>query len=215
MKKLARNTSYWLGLGAICASLFAWHEPMRGPLTEAEIRAAFGPQFDLMQSEQDPQATAFLDFFLSDDGRPFHMVNLNALPEPSAEVDEAARRYGSFMGPRLLVRASYPVLTTDIIAGLNNTLGPGLENAERVVVVRYRSRRDFLNIITTPEFRDAVGQKAASLDGWYSAPASYGGGPFDVKGQLIVMFVLCGLGAGLALRRQNRAPTKSTKTVNL
>ena len=35
--------------------------------------------------------------------------------------------------PRLLARASYPVLTTDIIVGLTNTLGPGVENADRLV----------------------------------------------------------------------------------
>jgi hypothetical protein len=169
---MKRIRTIWIGLAVVYAALLAWHQPLRGPLSEDEVRTAFGAQYAEMRLSEDAQARAFLDFFLNDDGRPFHMVNLNALPERSPEADEAAQTYGAFMAPRLLARASYPVLSTDVIVGLTNTLGPGVDNAERLVVVRYRSRRDFLNIISTPEFREAVQHKSASLDGWYSAPST-------------------------------------------
>jgi hypothetical protein len=125
-----------------------------------------------MRGAEDGRAATLIDFFVSDDGRPFFMINLNALPENTAHTRNAEHAYASYMAPRLLSRASYPVLSIEPIVTLNNSLGADLEAIERLVVVRYRSRRDFLEIIGTPEFRDAVAHKFASLDGWYSAPAS-------------------------------------------
>jgi hypothetical protein len=125
-----------------------------------------------MRATDDDRAATLIDFFLSDDGRPFLMINLNALPEQTAHAQKAERTYASYMAPRLLSRASYPVLSTEPIVVLNNSLGTDLEAIERLVVVRYRSRRDFLEIIATPEFREAAEHKSVSLDGWYSAPAS-------------------------------------------
>ena len=172
MKRLTARSKLWIGLGIAYAALLAWHQPLRGPLTEEEVRAAFGARFEQMQDLQDVQASSLLEFFLTDDGRPFYMVNLDALPEQTPETDAAAQTYAAFMAPRLLARASYPVLSSDVIGGLTNTLGPSVDRAERLVVVRYRSRRDFLNIISTPEFREALQHKSASLEGWYSAPSS-------------------------------------------
>ncbi len=169
-----RVARVWIGVGLIYATILAWHQPLRGPLGEDEVRAAFGPRFDQMQASGDPQAAALLAFFLTDDGKPFFMVNLNALPDPTADTAGAARRHGTFMGARLLPRASYPVLSTNVIGALTNSLDADLGPFDRLVVVRYRSRRDFLAIIATPAFRDAVDDKALSLEGWYSAPAAIG-----------------------------------------
>ena len=171
---MRRISTLWIGLVSVYVALIAWHQPLRGPLSEDEVRAAFGGQYAQIRQSEDAQARAFLDFFLTDDGRPFFMVNLNALPEQTPEVEEAARQYGSFMMLRLLPRASYPVMSTDVIAGLTNSLGTDLSPFDRLVVVRYRSRRDFLEIVATSEFRQEVGNKGASLDGWYSAPSTIG-----------------------------------------
>jgi hypothetical protein len=212
---MRRIRTIWIGLAVVYAALLAWHQPLRGPLSEDEVRMAFGVQYEEMRLSEDAQARAFLDFFLNDDGRPFHMVNLNALPERTAETDEAAQAYGTFMAPRLLARASYPVLTTDVIVGLTNTLGPGVENADRLVVVRYRSRRDFLNIISTPEFRAAVEDKSISLDGWYSAPASIGPTLSVPLLALSVLIAVGGVGTALARRRQQtpRPQTPEIRTI--
>lgn len=215
MIRLTRISKLWIGLGMVYAALIAWHQPLRGPLTEADVRAAFGGQYEQMRRSEDAQARAFLDFFLTDDGRPFFMVNLNALPDETAESLEAAHAYGTFMAPRLLARASYPVLTTDVIVGLTNTLGPGVENADRLVVVRYRSRRDFLNIISTPEFRAAVEDKSISLDGWYSAPSSVGPTVSVPLLAMIVLIAVGGVGTALARRRQQtpRPQTSEIRTI--
>ncbi|MEM8956450.1 MAG: hypothetical protein AAGC86_01425 [Pseudomonadota bacterium] len=206
---MTRVAKLWICLAVIYAALLAWHQPLRGPLTEAEVRAAFGPQFDQMRDSQDPQATSMLDFFLTDNGRPFFMINLNALPDSTAEIEDAARSYGAFMLPRLLSRASYPVLSSDVITGLNNSLGPDAARFERLIVVRYRSRRDLLRILTSPGFRSAVPNKHASLDGWYAAPATAGPVLSVPQVALIVLIGVGGLGTLLAGRPQTRRRPES------
>ncbi|MEL7345464.1 MAG: hypothetical protein AAFN59_11505 [Pseudomonadota bacterium] len=171
---MTRKTKLWLGLAVVYVLFLAWHQPLRGPLTQDEVRSAFGPQFERMLESENRQARAFLDFFMDDDGKPFFMVNLNALPEATPEVEDAAQSYGRFMAPRLLSRASYPMLSADVIVPLTNSLGVDLDAFERLVVVRYRSRRDFLEIVATKEFQRALEDKTGSLEGWYSAPSAIG-----------------------------------------
>ena len=130
------------------------------------------------------------------------MVNLNAIPDRTKVTDEAARTYGTYMLPRLLARASYPILTTNVTPGLANTLGQDVGKIERLVVVRYRSRRDFLNIIATQEFREAVLHKSVSLDGWYSAPSP--AAPV-LSVPLLALVTLLAIGAlGTVWRRRSR-----------
>ncbi|MEO0999017.1 MAG: hypothetical protein AAFW69_00180 [Pseudomonadota bacterium] len=200
----------WLGLALLFVGVLAWHQPLRGPLTEAELRAAFGPRFAVVDAAADPRAQAMLAFFRSDDGRPFYMLNLNAepeadTPEGAAETAAQARAYAGFMAPRLLVRASYPVLLTDQIAVLNSSVGAGLDQVDRLVLVRYRSRRDFLEIISTLEFQAAVEHKARSLDGWYSAPVKVAP-VLSLPALALVLLVAAGL-LGTVLIRGGRART--------
>ena len=202
---MKRTATIWMVVIAVYAAFLVWHQPLRGPLTEQEVRAAFGDRYSPMRAAEDGRAAALIDFFLSDDGRPFFMINLNALPEHTAHTQKAERAYASYMAPRLLSRASYPVLSIEPIVTLNNTLGADLEAIERLIVVRYRSRRDFLEIIATDEFRDAVEHKSVSLDGWYSAPASVK--PVVSLPQLIlILLVAVGL-IGSWLSRQTRPRT--------
>ncbi|MEO1292712.1 MAG: hypothetical protein AAFV62_07775 [Pseudomonadota bacterium] len=174
MTRRMRISRLWLGLGVVYAAFIAWHQPLRGPLSEDEVRATLGAQYAQIRESEDTEIRAFLDFFLTDDGRPFFMVNMNALPEQTPAVQKAARRYGSFMIPRLVLRASYPVMSTDIITSLNNSLGVDLAPVERLILVRYRSRRDFLEVVASAEFRHELRNKEASLDGWYAAPSTIG-----------------------------------------
>ncbi len=169
---MTKTVRIWLGIVLLYAGILAWHQPLKGPLTETEIRAAFGSRFDLLVESDAPQAADLLNFFLSDDGKPFYMINLNAQPAPTAEVAQSARAYAAYVLPRLLSRASYPVLMTDVIAGIDNAVGGDFGDFQQLVVVRYRSRRDFLALISAPAFTEALDDKAASLNDWHAAPSS-------------------------------------------
>ncbi|MEM8812771.1 MAG: hypothetical protein AAGF59_09150 [Pseudomonadota bacterium] len=211
---MSRVMELWLCLGLVYALLLAWHQPLRGPLTEAEIRAAFGAVSEEARDSKDPQAQRLLDFFRADDGRPFYMVNLNAVPDSTPETDEAARTYAAFMLPRLLLRASYPVVKTKILGGLNNSLDPGIDRAEHLIVVRYRSRRDFLNIIATSDFRSALEHKHTSLDGWYAAPA-FAGPVFSIpQFALIGLMAIGAIGTVLGRRSHTRLTRQPAQIPN-
>ena len=82
--------------------------------------------------------------------------------------DPAARqdmdRYMAHMYPELFRRACHPVLAGDTVASALDVWG--IENGERwsmVGLVRYRSRRDMLEISTDPAFRDAHRFKTAAM----------------------------------------------------
>lgn len=188
---MSRKTKLWIVLAVAYLVFFVWHQPLRGPLSESEIRAAFGEYFEQMRSGENLQASRLIRFFLSDDGQPFYMINMNALPDDTPEAREAALEYGSYMLPRLLARASYPIISANVADHLVNLLGPRLEQPEQLVVVRYRSRRDFMEIISAPEFRVALESKRVSLDGWYTAPGTAG---VIVSMPLIVFVLLIGFG---------------------
>ena len=197
---MSKPLRIWLGLAILYAGILAWHQPLKGPLTEAEIRSAFGPRFDMLIESDAPQAVDLLNFFLSDDGRPFYMINLNAMPDQTPEVAQSARAYARYVLPRLLSRASYPVMSTDVIAGLNNAIGGDFGTFERLVVVRYRSRRDFLALISPEAFSDALSDKAASLDDWYAAPSAMNF-RMSFPAAALVVLVLAGLLATSVSRR--------------
>ena len=68
---MKRTASIWIVVIAAYAAFLAWHQPLRGPLTELEVRAAFGDRYSPMREAKDGRAATLIDFFLSDDGRPF------------------------------------------------------------------------------------------------------------------------------------------------
>lgn len=202
---MTRKRRLWVALGVAYLAFLMWHQPLRGPLTESEVKTAFGEYFEQMQRGENLQAAKLIQFFLSDDGEPFYMINMNALPEDTPEIRQAAFEYGAYMLPRLLARASYPILSADVTNHLVNSLGPGLEKPEKLIVVRYRSRRDFMEVISSPEFRIAIEDKRASLDGWYSAPGTAG----VIVSMPLIVFVLLicfGLVASTINRRSQSEP---------
>ena len=94
-----------------------------------------------------------------DDGREFYMVNLDQLAE-GPEAEAADRRYAETVMPLLVRRGSFPVLVT---TKSSNMLGDFGEKVDRVAIVRYRSLRDFLDMISHPDLVAGVPDKEASL----------------------------------------------------
>ncbi|MEJ8562169.1 hypothetical protein QTO30_13665 [Yoonia sp. GPGPB17] len=91
------NVTLWTGPTPFYAAFIAWHRPLRGSLSEADVRAVFGNFFDTVDRDEGAGSQAFLDFFLSDDGAPFYMVNRDAEQGRTPEMETAAREYGALM----------------------------------------------------------------------------------------------------------------------
>lgn len=78
--------------------------------------------------------------------------------DPSPSGPEAIERFGVVMLPLLVRHASHPVFST-------RGSDAGTSRWDRLVIVRYRSRRDIAEIFATDAFADASAHKWAALAG--------------------------------------------------
>ena len=168
-------------LGALYALYYYWHNrPLARPLSHEEVAAHFreleGRAEGLPNDARplDKRTRARLRRFLeADDGRPFYMLNLMQYREWASYPDdtdadvqtgaEANALYSRAVLRELLKRGSYPVLLTRKLANFIHA-GPGTDFFDEVAIVRYRSRRDLLEMSASDSFRRAEPHKWASLE---------------------------------------------------
>lgn len=164
----------------IYLAFLVWHTPLRGPLTDAEVDA-----FLEVQAEQGLNDWAiseeFENFLRNDDGRPFIMVNLMEVRDLASYPDgvatdnqtgsDADAAYGRAVLPLLLSRGSYPVANAARSYTIINSLGQTAGSFDTVAMVRYRSRRDLVDMISSDAFLAAEVHKWASLENTLVAPA--------------------------------------------
>ena len=164
-------TVVWSVLLAIYVGFFAWYTSFGGPLTDEEIAHYVG----ILQERGRPpdQIAALRDFLESDTGDDFVMVNVIEMREPPQQIEgvapgESAQqvldRYMAYMYPALFSRACHPVLFGQAAAVALDVWG--IENAEHwstAGMMRYRSRRDLMDIATNPAFSGPHGFKIASM----------------------------------------------------
>ena len=105
------------------------------------------------------------EFFSTDDGESFYTVNLykyhdkaKYLSPESSEVSgiEAYDKFSSVMMKLLFSNFSYPVFGSNWLVLSDN-------DWDRIVIVKYRSRRDMARIFSNPEFSKASEHKWASI----------------------------------------------------
>ena len=100
------------------------------------------------------------DMIPRDDGKEFYAVNLENLKD-GPEAREADAGYARIVMPLLFKRASHPILVSNR-AGL--MLGDYGQKVDRVVIVRYRSLRDMIEMAVEPSMKEGEGLKFAALD---------------------------------------------------
>jgi hypothetical protein len=190
---------------------FAWYTNLSGPLTTAEVDA----YVERMQTRgADAEGLARMRSFLEQDtGDDFIMVNVilmreRPLPEPGVRPDETSAevlgRYMAFMWPALLRRACHPVLAGNAVLEAPEVWG--LENARRwsnAGMMRYRSRRDLMEIATDPGFQGPHQFKIAAMEKTIAFPIEAQLQLGDPR--LLVGLILFGVGAALHLLLGRRA----------
>jgi hypothetical protein len=203
-------TKVWLLLALFYAGFVFWYGGCGTPLSAEELRRL---PARLEAAIPDPEARARLsEFARTDDGREFYMVNLNhyraapvyadGRPTGGATSEDVEARYTHKMLPRLLSRACHPWVASIPIVALAGT--PEALPLDRITVVRYRSRRDFLDIVLGGNWAEDAQHKWAALDSAHSyatRPVIALPGP-----RAIVLALLLGVGAFIAAVRRRRAP---------
>mgnify|MGYP000040490349 CR=1 FL=1 len=114
--------------------------------------------------------TALRDFLEKDDGQPFYTVNLyrfhaEAQYLPQSEYSDRAvggsgkdafERFSKVMIKLLASHSSHPIFASDWVHDESS-------NWEKLVIVRYKSRRDIAELFASDEFADANEHKCAAL----------------------------------------------------
>jgi hypothetical protein len=200
----------WFVLGALYALFLAWYDGGGGPLSPAEVERYVGLLEERgVAAERIAKVREFLE---ADRGSDFVMANFihfRAEPLQVGEVragdsaQQALDRYMAHMYPALLRRACHPVIAGPVMARALDVWG--VENAEQwsmVGLVRYRSRRDMIEIATDPAFRDAHRYKDAAMEQTIAIPIEPA---FELGGpRALVAGALLLLGSLLRLVRRRR-----------
>ncbi len=164
-------TVVWSVLLVLYLAFFAWYTSFGGPLSDDEIAHYVGILQERGRSAD--EIAGLRDFLASDTGDDFAMVNVIEMREPPLQIEgvspgESAQqvldRYMTYMYPALFSRACHPVVFGQAAAVALDAFGiEGARQWSTGAVMRYRSRRDMMEIATNPAFGDSHEFKIASM----------------------------------------------------
>ena len=207
----------WLILGSVYIVFFFWYTDIEGALSQEEIQGFLNkheqniidnrssPNLEELQLRMD-----FLRRFMEEDsGRQFIMVNnIEMDPDPGdvpgansgESADELLSRYMEHMWPNLLKRASHPIFGGNAIWQSMDLVGiEGAETWDQMALMRYKSRRVFMEIVTHPNMMDRHDFKVAAMQKTIAYPVE----PFayfsDLRIILGMLMVIIGLSIQLIL----------------
>ena len=181
MSKSLRN---WFILIFIYCTFFVWYTDLGGKLDSNEIatylvkmqdnREAVGFSSPAEKERAREQAAIIEEFMREDSGRQFFVVNNIDMSEnpqdvegaqPGEDADQLMGRYMEHMYAELFKRASHPVFLGNAVSSAIDIVG--IENAESwdsAALMRYKSRRAFMEIVSNPKMLGKHEFKIAALN---------------------------------------------------
>jgi hypothetical protein len=209
---MTRTKWIWAILTGLYVVFFSWYTSFGGPLSDEEI-SHYIALIESRRPAPPPERVAMLRKFLEEDtGDDFVMINVIDMyetplqvegVEPGETSDEVLAKYMEYMIPELLVRASHPVLygqAANTAMDLMNA--DGMEKWSTGAGMRYRSRRDMIEIASNPAFAGSHEFKVAAMRKTIAFPID----PWVQLGDpRVVLGLLFGLiGCGLSWRETTR-----------
>ena len=149
----------------------------------------------------------FLKRFMEEDnGKQFIMVNnieMNKNPgdvvgaNPGESADQLMSRYMEYMWPNLLKRASHPIFMSNAVYQSMDLVGiEGAETWDQAALMRYKSRRTMMEIVTNPNMMNRHGFKIAALQKTIAYPVE----PFGFYSDMRLIFGMLIAIVGLSIR---------------
>lgn len=194
----------WVAAAFVFGLFSLWYDNWSGPLRAEEIDALL--ERASAQSQIEPARLATVRAFLeADDGGEFFMLNVlrphdEPVTVPGSDerkpAPEVADVYTRHFMPALLRRAGHPALVGRAAAGYVEAWGVEPDPGWRAgAVIRYRSRRDMMELATDPAFEPAHAFKIAALERTFAFPLDPA---IAVAGPRVWVALLLALGAALA-----------------
>ncbi len=209
---MTRTRWTWLILTLVYLVFFGWYTSFGGPLTEDEI-AHYTALFEEREPSLSPARKANLLRFMEEDtGDDFVMVNIIDVyerplqiegVEPGESSEDVLGKYMAYMQPALFARACHPVIWGQAASNALDIMNAeGMENWTQGAGMRYRSRRDMLEISSNPAFAGSHEFKVAAMEKTIAFPID----PWLQLGdpRLVLALLLVAVGFGLSWREALR-----------
>lgn len=147
-------------------AFLAWYDGWgMDPLTSEEIDAFVGNL--AAQGALEEQIKNLHRMGDEDDGEEFFMLNLNRYEYAEGEAEQgvpaAYQAYGQAVIGMILANAGHPIYSGRIPDYL---VAGELEGASwhEIILVRYRSRRDFISMVTSDEYQKIARHRAGGIE---------------------------------------------------
>ncbi len=196
----------WISLLVIYAGFFLWYTDMGGKLDEEEIEfflEKLEENASVNSDDSRTQISRIKRFMEEDTGRQFLMVNnidMNENPEDveGAEPGESAEslldRYMEHMYSQLIKRACHPAFAGYAIHPSMDIVGiEGAEIWDQAVLMRYKSRRAFMEVVTHPNMLSKHDFKVAALEKTIAYPVETALYLSDPRFLLALILIILGL----------------------
>ena len=168
----------WITLAIIYGLFFTWYTDFGGKLSDDEIKSYYSKfESNALKDGRvlDPRGMDLIQKFMEEDsGKQFLMVNnidIDEDPEDveGAEPGESAEslldRYMEHMYPQLFKRACHPVFAGYAIHPSMDIVGiEGAEIWDQAALMRYKSRRAFMEVVTHPNMGSKHAFKVAAME---------------------------------------------------
>ncbi len=207
---MRRPIIVWGVLGVLYLGFVYWYTSFEEPLTDAEIEHYLGMLTERGGDEM--QIERLRAFLAADTGDDFAMLNVIEFNDPPSAVDDAAAgetasqvldRYMAYMWPALLSRACHPVAVGNAAAEALDVWGiDGADTWSQAALMRYRSRRDLMEIASNPAFAGPHAFKIAAMAKTIAFPIDPWRHAGDPRVLLALVFAIIGL---LTARRRGAA----------
>ncbi|MEM7361169.1 MAG: hypothetical protein AAF431_18930 [Pseudomonadota bacterium] len=164
-------TFIWITAVVLYGLFWLWYVGLGRIIKQDEIESVLA----YLQSSGNPSNRllgALRRFFEEDDGKDFVMVNLLELKEPKNESRKKLSAYQKVFLGNLLKRAGHPVFIATVASGKIENIGCDNDNWTDAGMVRYRSRRDLMEVLPDTFGSDHHALKIEALERTFAYPAT-------------------------------------------
>jgi len=193
----------WITLLIIYTGFFLWYTDIGGELDSEEISFFLEKVKENNPELKTEMYESMKNFMEEDTGRQFLMVNIIDMNEnpkniegakPGESAESLMNRYMEHMFPQLFKRACHPIFLGVAIAPSMDLAGiEGAEIWEQNVLMRYKSRRAFMEVVSHPNMLGKHKFKIAALEKTIAFPVEtvlYLSDPRLIIGLIFLIFGL-------------------------
>jgi hypothetical protein len=190
-------TVIWVLALLLYATFWFWYVGFRKKITPTEVEGIMR-FLDGAGSWTEKQRSHVHNFLANDDGKDFVMVNLLHLKNPKKQSREKLMAYQKIFLGALLRKAGHPVLIATAASGnVENVACEQADDWTAAGMIRYRSRRDLMEMLPSTIDSEHHGLKLEALEKTLAFPAS----PWSMLGgpRLLVALTIALLAALMQL----------------